>query len=632
MTRDSSENKSEKAGVLYSRRWIRFAAVFCLLNLFFLSACTELEKPTAEPFFAQTNPPKKQEFRWSNGKLPKSFDPAIASAPPETDVVRAIYEGLTETDPKTLDEVAGVAESWSATDNNKVWTFKLRKDAKWTNGKPVTADDFVRSWKRLIAMGKKAAHSSLLGNIAGVPADSGVTQVSSTDAADLLLNSSPTPGLPILPTQQLSRPIDANANSTRPTSNSNSQTPKQDLSEGEPLGIVAESDHLLKVTLISPDKDFPKLVANPIFRPVYGDGEEFEGKELNASIVTNGAFKISSIDPSGIVLDRSENYWNRDKVKLERVYFVSMENSEKALAAYRSGELDAVTNADFAPLVLKLLSPYDDFRRTTHAALNFYEVNSLKAPFSDRRVRQALSNAIEREKLTEGEMEGVTRPALSFLPFGTKTKLNLSQDKEKARELLDEAGFPGGKGFPVVKLLVNRNDTQQRIARSIARMWKQNLNIETEIVVKDAVELEMARNTGEFDLIRRGVVLPTSDESANFLAIFDTKQTPKSDSVKSPGQSNDRQTTDKQPADAPANSPESGTGNKPISVNASESILTEEDAMYELRAIPLYFPTSFSLVRPYVFGFEMNSLDALTLSNVMIDNDWQPKNANGESK
>ena len=224
-------------------------------------------------------------------------------------------------------------------------------------------------------------------------------------------------------------------------------------------------------------------------------------------------------------------------------------------------------------------------------------------------------------------MEGVTRPALSFLPFGMRARTRLSQDKEKARELLDDAGFPGGKGFPVVKLLVNRNDTQQRIARSIARMWKQNLNIETEIVVKDAAELEMARKTGDFDLIRRGVVLPTSDESANFMAIFDVKQTPRPDSAKGAEQTADRQTNE-----VPGNSTESGTVNNPVSVNASESILTEEEAMYELRAIPLYFPTSFSLVRPYVSGFEMNSLDALSLSNVMIDNDWRPKNANGESE
>ncbi len=630
MQRSSGGNEGEIAGVTLRRAFTFAVAAFCLPGFVFLSACNDIEKPVAEPFFSQTNPPKKQEFRWSNGKLPKSFDPATASAPPETDIVRAIFEGLTETDPVTLNEVAGVAERWSATNNYKVWTFDLRKDAKWTNGKPVTAEDFVRSWKRLIAMGKKTAHGNLLNNIAGIPADSGVTQISSTDAADLLLNSAPTPILPNM-SLQMSRPTNSNINSGQieaGEANSNSQMVKP---AAENLGIVAESSHVLKVTLILPDKDFPKLVANPIFRPVYGDGEGLQGKELNAVIVTNGPFTISSADSAGIVLDRSETYWNRDGVKLERVHFVPMENAEKALAAYRAGELDAVTNADFAPLVLKLLSPYNDFRRTTHSALNFYDVNSAKAPFSDRRVRQALSNAIEREKLTEGEMEGVTRPALSFFPFGTKTKL--SQDKEKAKELLEEAGFPDGKYFPVIRLLVNRNDTQQRIARSVARMWKQNLNLETEIVVKDAGELELARKAGEFDLVRRGVVLPTSDETASFMAIFGnaTNQQNGLPGLKDPEKNKNgtREAVEK-PVTEPVSEDDPISGDQTTNIDAPVSLLNEEDALYELRAIPLYFPTSFSLVRPYVSGFEMNSLDALTLSNVSIDSDWQPKNSGGE--
>ncbi|MEK7855681.1 MAG: ABC transporter substrate-binding protein, partial [Acidobacteriota bacterium] len=284
--------------------------------------------------------------------------------------------------------------------------------------------------------------------------------------------------------------------------------------------------------------------------------------------------------------------------------------------AYRAGELDAITNANFSPLVLKLLSPYEDFRKTTHSALNFYEVNAAKAPFTDRRVREALSNAIERDRLTEGEMDGQTRPALNFLPYATATKAKLSQDKDKARDLLDEAGYPDGDGFPVIKLLVNRNDIQQRIARSVARMWKQNLNVDTEVIVKDTAELEKMRKAGEFDLVRRGVVFPTSDEAANFMAIFEIK--PAIPSPPSP--------QDPKPASGPsATDPLPATPEVKAAEPTEPAILTEDDAMYELHAIPLYFPTSYSLVKPYVIGFDMNSLDAVTLSNVTINSDWQPK-------
>lgn len=232
---------------------------------------------------------------------------------------------------------------------------------------------------------------------------------------------------------------------------------------------------------------------------------------------------------------------------------------------------------------------------------------------------------LSSEKLTEGEMEGVTRPALNFFPFNTKSRSRLTQDKEKAKELLDDAGFPEGKDFPVIKLLVNRNDAQQRIARSVARMWKQNLNVQTEIVVKDTAELELARRSGDFDLVRRGVVLPTADAAANFAAIFET--VPGTDKEKPAV----RQSTEPFAGETPEadlNNPNEHS--EPPVADAVVSVQNEDDALYELRAIPLYFPTSFSLVRPYVSGFEMNSLDVLTLSTVAIDNEWQPKSTGDE--
>ena len=142
--------------------------MFILLLLLFPVACSELEKTEPQPFYAETAPPPKKEFRWSNGKMPKSFDPALASAPPETDVVRAIYEGLTDTNPKTLETIPAIAVNWASSEDNKIWTFKLRRDAKWSNGEQVTAEDFVRSWKRLKEMGDKVSHYKLLNNIVGM--------------------------------------------------------------------------------------------------------------------------------------------------------------------------------------------------------------------------------------------------------------------------------------------------------------------------------------------------------------------------------------------------------------------------------------------------------------------------------
>ena len=619
-------NESREFGQTSGRR-VFLRPVFILVSVLLSLSCTQLAKPEPEPFFAQTVPPKAQEFRWGNGRLPKSFDPALAAAPPETDVVRALYEGLTETDPLTLIEIPGVAESWTASEDFRVWTFKLRKNAKWSNGKPVTAGDFVRAWRRLVKLGDKTAHRNLLSNIAGVPGPGPEGHISTTEAAEQLLRSNSNRPVAGSPVQQMAQPA-ANSNAkpaaTPAGTNTNTASAGRPEAAAAPaFGVVAEDDLTLKVSLVLPDREFPRLVANPIFRPIFNNGEEFVGRELNSNIVTNGPFRVSGVDKNGIGLERSENYWNRDAIRLERVYMVSTESPEQALAAYRAGELDAVTNADFSPLVLKLLSPYEDFRKTTHSALNFYEVNSGRVPFSDRRVREALSNAIERDRLTDGEMEGITRPALGFLPYSTTGKAKLTQDKEKALALLEEAGYPEGEGFPVIRLLVNRNDTQQRIAKSVARMWKQNLNLDTEIVVKDTSELERLRAAGDYDLVRRGIVFPTSDQTANFMAIFEPKPRATADPGTLPGAQPTPTASPRGPAGPVTESVTGGEG--ALSEFLEPVILTEDEALYELRAIPLYFPTSFSLVKPYVAGFETNSLDAVTLVGVSIDSEWQPK-------
>jgi len=613
----------------------RLRVFFLFVCALLLPACNQLEKPKPEPFYAETAPPQKKEFRWSNGKMPKSFDPALASAQPETDVVRAIYEGLTDTDPKTLNAVSAIAVDWKSTNDFKTWTFNLRRDARWSNGERVTAQNFVRSWKRLAEMKDKVSHPELLQNIVGMKVSGKEIRPSvESNGLDVLPKSLATEDPQILPSQ-------ANSNSPSvlqklPEINSNTeQKPKIERASERKYGVEAIDNFTLKISLVKPDKDFPALVAHPIFRPIYGDGKEFETGKLNANIVTSGAFRVFSVGQDGITLDRAENYWNTESVEIERVRFVPTENAEKALEAYRAGEVDAVTNADFEPLALKLLTPYEDFQRTPHAALNFYEFNLKKPPFDDRRVREALAIAIERERLTEDEMGGASQPALSFLPFSNE-KTKLVQDANRAKNLLAETGFAKGENFPTIKLLVNRNNVQQRIARSVAKMWKQNLNIETEIVVKDSTEITSAWASEDYALVRRGAVIPTTNESANMSAIFfpenevildatDSKSIEKGEGIQSGNSNTSVSVVTSEPLKIEGNANQMPPENSNTKMAADgETILTEAQAIVELHAIPLYFPTSYSLVKPYIQGFDINVLDAPSLKNVKINSNWQP--------
>ncbi len=591
--------------------------------------CSQLELPKTEPFYAQTAPPPRQEFRWSNGKTPKSLDPAKAAAAPETDIVRALFEGLTDLDANSLREIPGVAERWTASPDQKTWTFYLRKDAVWSNGEPVTARDFVRSWRRLAELRDKAANSYLFKNIVGMGAAAATGP--NGEPVDFLGN----PG--VESDLHLQQQMAANtATQERPavTAQANTAPPIADPAKKltpavAKFGVEAVDDQTLRVSLVVPDKDFPRLVANTVFRPVYGDGSVFEKAAVDRSFVTNGAFRIAETGADGIVLERADHYWNRKAIGLERVRFVPMDTAEKALVAYRAGNIDAITNANFEPLALKLLSPYEDFRRTTHSALNYYEFNLKNAPFSDRRVREALAIAIDRERLTEGELAGSVEPAASFLPLGDKKNTPLPFDIEHAKANLVAAGYPGGTGFPVIRLLINRNDTQQRIARSVARMWKQNLNLETEIIVKAAAEFDAVKTSGEYDLIRRGMVLPSADESVSLAAIFDLDQ--RNAEIEAAKALKAAERTEREPLKSPTPLGGPSESDDPLTLERAEEeralevTFTEIEALFEVRAIPLYFPKSYSLVKPYVRGFEMNGLDAPSLKEVSIDSTWQPK-------
>ncbi len=630
---------------------------FCLLFVL-LSACSELEQPKTEEFYATTTPPVIQEFRWSNGKMPKSFDPALASAPPETDIVRAIFDGLTETEPKSLKAIPSIAYKWTNSDDSKKWTFNLRQDAKWSNGKTVTADDFVRSWKRLAEMGETAPHFELLNNIVGLGVKNDSAKDPKTDIFSLRETAKNLESIK----RDIVRNTPQNKNRTEPNNESadNSKTPDDSKKnaaekvekpdEKTEIGLKAIDEFTLEISLIKSDKEFPNLVAHPAFRPVYASGDEFGDKQLNANITTNGAFRIVSVGSDGVTLERNENYYNKENIKLQRVRFVPTDNADSALEAYRKGEIDAVTNAEFEPLAMKILTPFEDFKRRPHSALNFYEFNRKKEPFNDRRVRQALAMAIDRERLTKDEMEGATEPAYGFSASDeVNPKSQISENPAKSKDLMTTAGFPDGRGFPVVKLVVNRNNVQQRIAKSVAKMWKQNLNIETEIIVKEFDELETSKNEGQFDLIRRGVVLPTSDETANMLAIFAPTKTLK---IKKPamlesdgtielgdllnGENSNIKTTensDLNETESNSTSANPSFGNELLidTGNDSKIILTEAEAITEVPAIPLYFPMTYSLVKPYVKGFEMNTLDAPLLKDVYIDSNWQPKKNGGKS-
>jgi oligopeptide transport system substrate-binding protein len=574
------------------RRFSTWLASALLLALMLSHAACFLDDKL-EPYYGRVVVPRTQEFHWSDGGLPQTFDPAFAAAPPDTDLVRAIFEGLTDYDPRTLTPIPAVATRWEQSSGGRVWTFYLRDNARWSNGDLVTASDFVRSWRRTAIIGDLAPHTELLTNIEGV-------NIEPPAAARTPATRSPS-------AKQMTS---GELNTERPDTSRRSNR----------FGVEAVSDRVLRVRLRRPDMNFPALVAHPVFRPVKLENERSTSRLAPGELVSNGAFSLAKTESERVLLERANNYWDKDQVTLQRVEFVSQKDTESALAAYSGGAVDAVTNAAFEPLAIKLLTPYEDFRRTTYGALTYYSFNTTHAPFDDVRVREALAIGIDRDRISADELRGATEPAKRFLPQTSsdaeKPVVNKSDVLEKeygrARELLAEAGFPGGRNFPTIRLLINRNEQQRVVAQSIAAMWHSVLNIETEIVVKNWDEYEVAIRAGDYDVVRRGIVMQTTDELTNIRMLFQEGLRP--------GQTSRGEQDSASAADIP-------NGRNAImkqkNLNAPPLIETEAQALSDLSAMPIYFASSYSLVKPYVSGFDSNVLDAPSLKTVRINMNWK---------
>jgi ABC-type oligopeptide transport system substrate-binding subunit len=562
-----------------------------------------------EPYYGRVVVPRAQEFHWSDGGLPQTFDPAFAAAPPDTDLVRAIFEGLTDYDARTLTPIPAVATRWEPSNGGRVWTFYLRGDARWTNGDLVTASDFVRSWRRTMRIGDLAPHTELLANIEGANAEGPRSPSSAGGPGNF--GGVRTPAQ--LPQSEKQTPSGNEGANAKAAERSRSFS-------AEGFGVEAVSDRVLRVHLRRPDMNFPALVAHPVFRPVKLKDEGALSKLGANELISNGAFSLAKSESARVLLERANNYWDKGQVTLQQVEFVGEKDAESALAAYRAGAVDAVTNAAFEPLAIKLLTPYDDFRRTTYGALTYYSFNPAHEPFDDVRVREALAIGIDRDRISADEMGGATEPAKRFLPETVpdtkKAVVNksevLEKEYERARELLAEAGFPGGTNFPKIRLLINRNEQQRVLAQSIAAMWRSVLNIETEIVVKNWDEYEAAIRAGDYDVVRRGIVMQTTDELTNIRMLF--QEPAYSGAASSPGQ------------ESPS-AVEALNGKAPFerekNLRASQPIETEAQALKDLSAMPIYFASSYSLVKPYVSGFDSNVLDAPSLKTVRINTAWK---------
>lgn len=376
-------------------------------------------------------------FHVGNGTEPQGIDPAVTTGIPEYHIQLALFEGLVSKDPNTLEPEPGVAESWEVSDDGRIYRFHLREDALWSDGTPVTAEDFRWSWWRVLNPAMGSLYNYMLFPIKNAEAFA-----------------------------------------------------QGEIDDFSQVGVRVIDDQTLEVELENPTPYFLQLIDHHSAYPVPRHVIEALGSATDQTnpwtrvenFVGNGPFTLASWELNReLRVEKSETYWDAESVKLEAIVFYPVENSTTEERMFRSGQLH-MTNTiplDKIPVYQEENSP--ELVIFPYLGSYYYRFNVTREPLDDVRVRRALSMAVDREQLIESTLNGLPVPSYAITPAGTlgyqPPKL-FDFDPEQARQLLAEAGFPNGEGFPTMEILYNTLADHQRIAEVIQQMWKTNLNID----------------------------------------------------------------------------------------------------------------------------------------------------------
>ncbi len=488
-----------------------------------------------------------------NSADPATLDPSFTTGLVESKILAALFEGLVALDTKTLKPIPAVAESWAISADGKTYTFKIRKDAIWSDGAKLTAEDFAYSFRRTLNPSLGAEYASMLFVI-------------------------------------------KNAESFYSGKNSDSSS----------LGIKAQGDELVMELSAPLGEDyFLSMLAHSVFSPLPKHLlENFNAsKTRNAewtkpkNMVSNGPFVLKKWSVNDCVfVEKNQLYWDRENVFLNGIKFLPISNINTEEKAFRSGMLHATNSV--AP------SRIDFIRKNAPETLSisdwlgtyYYIFNTKDPALQDVKVRKALTISIDREALIENFLRGKQTAAYNFVPDhcgGFKTKKYFSYNVEEAKKLMKEAGFEGGKNFPKIRLAYNTSEQHKPIAEAIQQMWKQSLNVDAELYnLSWPAYLDM-RKRRDFQIIRAGW---TADFNApeTFLNVFLSQS-----GLNHSGFSSKAYDTFLAQAMCAKDNTE----------RFKNLSLAEDELFKEYPILPIYFYTRIFQISPLLEGYNTNLLD-----------------------
>jgi oligopeptide transport system substrate-binding protein len=497
-------------------------------------------------------------LRIANLEEPETLDPHKTSTVGESNILRNLFEGLMVLDPSGR-VAPGVAESFSISEDGVTYTFRLRDDAKWSNGEPVTARDFVYSLRRIEDPRTRSQYAEVL--------------------------------YPIKNAQEVN-------------------TGKAALTE---LGVAAPDDRTVEITLKAPTPYFLQLLTHTSALPVNEQEVARFGVEWlkPGLMVSNGAYMLDDVRPnSHIRIVKNPNYWGAAKVTIDAVVFDPSEDRAAVLKRYRAGEFDVLRDLPNDQLGWLRQNLPKELHVAPYAGIYYYAMNTTKPPFDDKRVRVALSMAINREILVDKVTAAGELPAYGFVPDGTANydpprvawrTMSQAEREAAAQKLLSEAGYGPGKPLRF-QLAYNTSENHKRVVIALAAMWKK-LNVSVELVNTEfKVHLANMR-IGNFQMGRAGWIADYNDaQSYLFLSQTSTKQ-----------QNYSRFSNPEYDRLMDKASLTGDAGTRAALLEQAEGILLQE-----MPVIPIYFYVSKNVVSTKVRGWQDNPLNYQYVRNLSL--------------
>ena len=491
----------------------------------------------------------KQELVRNNGSEPASLDPHKVESDVEFNIISDLFDGLVSVSPAGEIQPR-LAEKWENKDNT-VWTFHLRPGITWSDGTPITAEDIVWSWQRLVDPKTASPYASYPGSM---------RIVNGTDIAE------------------------------------GKKAP-------ESLGVKAINDSTLEVTLTQPNAAFLAMLAHPSLVPidkvlVGRFGDKWTKPE---HFVSSGAYKLSQwVVNERIVAVRNPKYWDNEHTVINKVTYLPISSEAADVNRYKAGEIDIVYTVpinQFAQLKKTLGSELDV---SPQLATYYYQFNTTRPPFNDARVRKALNLALDKD-IIAGKVLGqgqrpawlISQPDIGGVKLQNPDYASWPMDKRiaEAKKLLAEAGFNDSHPLSF-NLLYNTSESHQRIAIAASSMWKKNLGVEAKLQNQEWKTMLDTMHTHNFDAVRYAWIADY-DDAATFLNTFRTGDSQNTTQYSNPDY--DR---------ALVNAAKSKTAEERGKFYQQAEDLLGRD----VPAIPVYHYVRTHLVKPWVGGFTPDKL------------------------